>query len=117
MQRTALAYLHKTAATDIPFWAMVAVTTDDLHTRAAEIVAGAGVGTIESTEAVPGGGSAPGATIPSVGIRVDGDRLAVLRACQPPIIARTRDGSTWLDLRTVNVESDSLLVAALRQCA
>ena len=63
VQRTTLAYLGRTAATEIPFWAMVAATTDDLQTRAAEILAAAGVGEIESMQAIPGAGSAPGSTI------------------------------------------------------
>ncbi len=117
MQRTTLAYLQRTATTDIPFWTMVAATIEDLHIRAGEIIAAAGVGEIEATEAVPGAGSAPGATIPSVGIRIAGDRLAVLRSCDPPVVARTRDGSTLLDLRTVEPGSDGAVAAALRRCA
>ncbi|MEY2553534.1 MAG: L-seryl-tRNA(Ser) seleniumtransferase [Ilumatobacteraceae bacterium] len=106
VQRTALAYLDKTAATAIPFWAMVAATTDELRARADKIVAAAGIGEVESTEAIPGAGSAPGATIESVGIRIPGDRLAELRAGTPPVIARTRDGSTLIDMRTVDPGSD-----------
>lgn len=117
MQSTALAYLDRTASTEIPFWAMVATTIEDLQIRAGEIIAAAGVGAIEATEAVPGAGSAPGATIPSVGIRITGDRLAILRSCHPPVIARTRDGSTLLDLRTVEPGSDGAVAAALRRCA
>ncbi len=117
MQRTTLAYLDKTATTEIPFWAMVATTIEDLQIRAGEIIAAAGVGTLEATEAVPGAGSAPGATIPSVGIRIAGDRLATLRSCHPPVIARTRDGSTLLDLRTIEPGSDGAVAAALRRCA
>ena len=116
VQRTALAYLGKTAATDVPFWAMVAVSIDDLEMRAASIIAAAGVGDIAPTMSVPGAGSAPGATIPSVGIRIAGDHLAVLRSCEPPIVARTRDGSTWLDLRTIDPRSDQDVAAALKQC-
>jgi L-seryl-tRNA(Ser) seleniumtransferase len=75
------------------------------------------VGEVEPTEAVPGAGSAPGTTIPSIGIRVAGDRLALLRSFDPPIVARTRDGSTWVDLRTVEPGSDGAVAAALRRCA
>jgi L-seryl-tRNA(Ser) seleniumtransferase len=117
MQYTALAYLDKTAATEVPFWAMVAATIEDLQIRAGEIIAAAGVGAVEATEALPGAGSAPGATIPSVGIRIAGDRLATLRSCHPPVIARTRDGSTLLDLRTIEPGSDGAVAAALRRCA
>ena len=115
-QRTALAYLGKSAATIIPFWAMVAATTAELRARAETIVAAAGVGEVEETQAVPGAGSAPGTTIPSIGIRVAGDRLALLRSCDPPVVARTRDGGTLLDLRTIDPGSDDAVVAALRRC-
>jgi L-seryl-tRNA(Ser) seleniumtransferase len=117
VQRTALAYLDKTATISIPFWAMVAATTDELRARAGKIIAAAGTGEIESTQAIPGAGSAPGSTIPSIGIRIAGDRLAALRSCKPPVIARARDGCTWLDLRTVDPGSDDAVAAALRQCA
>ena len=117
MQRTTLAYLDRTASVDIPLWAMVAATIEDLEIRAREIIAAAGVGAIEPTEAVPGAGSAPGTTIPSIGIRIDGDRLSVLRSNDPPVVARTRDGATLLDLRTVEPGSDGAVVAALRRCA
>jgi L-seryl-tRNA(Ser) seleniumtransferase len=117
MQRTALAYLDKTATVQIPFWAMVAASVEDLRVRADEIIAAAGVGEIEATLAVPGAGSAPGTTIPSIGIRIAGDQLALLRSCDPPVVARTRDGSTVLDLRTIEPGHDAAVAAALRRCA
>lgn len=116
VQHTALAYLDRTACTRIPFWAMVAATTDELSARAGKIIAAAGTGEIETTQAVAGAGSAPGMTIPSIGIRIPGDRLAVLRSCSPPVIARTRDGCTRLDLRTVDPGMDDAIVAALQRC-
>jgi len=116
VQRTALSYLDKTATTDIPFWAMVAASTDDLRARADKIIAAAGAGEVEPTQAIPGAGSAPGSTIESIGIRIVGNRLAELRACTPPVIARARDGFTWLDLRTVDPANDAAIVAALQRC-
>jgi len=115
LQRTTLAYLDKSATTEIPFWRMIAASTDDLQQRADKIVAAAGVGAVEPTEAVPGAGSAPGTTITSVGIRLDGDHQAALRSHRPPIIARTRDGSTWLDVRTIDPSNDDDIATALRQ--
>jgi L-seryl-tRNA(Ser) seleniumtransferase len=116
VQRTALSYLDKTATTLIPFWMMVATTTDELRARAHKIIGAAGLGEVEATQAIPGAGSAPGTTIESVGIRITGDRLAELRACTPPVIARTREGCTLIDLRTVDPGSDEMVVAALRRC-
>ena len=96
---------------------MVATSIDELRTRAMRVVRDAGVGEVVDSEAIPGAGSAPGSTIASVAIRVPGDHLATLRALQPPVVARTREGVTLLDLRTVHPSDDGHLVDALRTCA
>ncbi|MCU1503615.1 MAG: selA [Ilumatobacteraceae bacterium] len=114
LQRTALAYLDRTAVTSVPFWQMVSESLDRLRARAAAIVAALGEGEMVPTDAVPGAGSAPGATLPSIGIRLEGDRLAELRRHDPPVIARVRDGCTFVDLRTVHEGDDRDVVAALR---
>ncbi|MFM2078435.1 MAG: L-seryl-tRNA(Sec) selenium transferase [Actinomycetota bacterium] len=118
LQQVAIAYLDRTAANVIPFWRMVAATTDELRTRAAAVVTSAGVGEVVDSDAIPGAGSAPGATIASVAVRLPGDHLATLRTARPrAIVARTRDGATYLDLRSVRPDDDPLLAAALRSCA
>ena len=113
LQATALAYLDKSAATTIPFWQMVAAPVSALEQRALAIVAAAGVGRVERSDALPGAGSAPGATIASVAVVVDGDHLAALRSHTPPVIARVRDGRTVLDLRSVDPGDDPHLLTAL----
>jgi L-seryl-tRNA(Ser) seleniumtransferase len=95
---------------------MTAVPVDELARRAAAI-ADATDATSVATEAVPGAGSAPGATIPSYGVALAGDHLAALRAHDPPIIARTRDGATVLDLRAVEPSDDVVIVDAARGLA
>jgi L-seryl-tRNA(Ser) seleniumtransferase len=117
LQHVALAYLDRTAAESIPFWQMVAAPTEALRDRATVIVGSAGVGDVVDSEAIPGAGSAPGATMPSIAIRVAGDHLASLRQARPAIVARTRDGATLLDLRTVHPDDDQHLRAAIRACA
>jgi L-seryl-tRNA(Ser) seleniumtransferase len=114
LQDVALAYLRRDVATAIPFWRMVATPVDELRSRAAAIVAAAGVGRVEDSAALPGAGSAPGATMPSAAIVVDGTHLDALRAGDPPIVARARDGRTYLDLRAVEPDDDAAIVAALR---
>ena len=52
-------------------------------------------------------------TMPSVGVVVDGDHTAALRAHVLPIVARARDGRTFLDLRSVDPADDDVVVAAL----
>jgi hypothetical protein len=46
-------------------------------------------------------------------LAVDGDRLAELRAADPPIIARANSGRTLLDLRTVDPGDDPVVHGGL----
>ena len=107
-----MAYLRRDGAS-IPFWRMAALTTDEL-TQRAEAMA---VGEVAEMDAVPGGGTLPSVTIPSVGIVVDGDHAAALRGGHndgPPIIARVTEGRTHVDLRTVDPTDDQIVAAALK---
>ena len=113
LQATELAYLDRRVVDDVPFWRMVATTVDQLAARARSIAAAAPQVRPCHSEAVPGAGSAPGATIPSYGLALDGDHLDRLRAADPPIVARVRDGATILDLRTVEPADDHHLAATL----
>jgi len=121
LQDTALTYLDKRAATDISFWRMVGRSQKELRETADSIrqqlidshgVDGARV-SVEQMDALPGAGSAPGVTMPSCGLVVEGDLLAALRDAPTPIIARTRDGQTSLDLRGVEPSDHVALVDAL----
>lgn len=116
LQDLALAYLRRDVVARVPFWRMVATPVAELERRAADIVRAAAVpggATVVATDAIPGAGSAPGTTIASFGVRIAGDHLAALRASDPPIIARTREGATVLDLRSVDPADDAVLIAAL----
>ena len=108
LQDLALAYLRRDGDA-IPFWRMATLTVDDLRSRAASIAPDL----VVDTMAVPGGGTLPGVEIPSVGLRLDGDRTADLRAGTPPVIARVADQATLLDLRTVHPDDDAVLGSAL----
>jgi L-seryl-tRNA(Ser) seleniumtransferase len=68
-------------------------------------------------QALPGAGSAPGVTIPSFGVEVDGDLLGALRNHDVPVIARTRGSRTAIDLRAVTEVQDADVIAALRTAA
>ena len=108
LQDLALAYLRRDGDA-IPFWRMATLAVDDLRSRAATIAPDL----VVDTMAVPGGGTLPGVEIPSVGLRLDGDRTADLRAGTPPVIARVADQATLLDLRTVHPDDDAVLGSAL----
>ncbi|MDP6493296.1 MAG: L-seryl-tRNA(Sec) selenium transferase [Acidimicrobiales bacterium] len=108
LQDLALAYLRRDGDA-IPFWRMATLTVDRLRERATTIAPDL----VADTMAVPGGGTLPGVEIPSVGLRLDGDRTAELRAGTPPVVARVADQATLLDLRTVHPDDDAVLGAAL----
>jgi L-seryl-tRNA(Ser) seleniumtransferase len=115
LQDVALSYLRRSVCDDIAFWRMVAQSQASLRSRAEHVCSTAGVGRVVDTEALPGAGSAPGVTMPSAGIVLDGDHLAALRTHSPPVIARTRDGLTILDLRSVDPDDDHITATALQR--
>jgi L-seryl-tRNA(Ser) seleniumtransferase len=109
LQQLALAYLHRDGMA-IPFWRMATTPVDELQRRAEAV----GAGDVVECMSVIGAGSAPGTEVPSAGVALDGDHTAPLRAFDPPVIARVHDGSTVLDLRTVDPADDPTLAKALR---
>ena len=111
LQSTLLAYLRRDGDA-IPFWRMAQATPDELLARARSL----GVGRPSETVAMTGGGSLPGEAIPSAGIELDGDRTDALRRHDPPIIARVREQTTTIDLRTVDPVDDLVIAEAARQC-
>lgn len=113
LQETLLSYCARTVCTHIPFWFMVSQTVDSLHQRATAIVEKTRCGIVVETEALVGAGSAPGTTLPSCGIALSGDVREQLRLHNTPIIARTVDGTTYLDLRSVHPNDDPLICDAL----
>jgi len=112
VQDLALSYLRRDVVAAVPFWRMAATPVDALRGRA-EAIAGATGARAVATDALPGAGSAPGTTIPSYGLQLPGDQLARLRGHRIPVIARSRDRVTVLDLRAVEADDDAELVAAI----
>ena len=121
LQATALTYLDKRAGTDIAFWRMVDRSVGSLRADAEAIrrtlIDEHGVAPddvlVEEMDALPGAGSAPGIIMASIGLVLHGDRLAALRSHRVPVIARSRDGRTALDLRAVDPGDHAELTAAL----
>ncbi len=115
LQATLLAYLRG-AATTLPFWEQALRPVSVLVTRAEQIagdVSHVRV-TAMACASTPGGGTMPDTEIASFGLRVDGSWTEGLRAWSTPIVARSADGCTWLDLRTVDPADDAELTEALR---
>ncbi len=100
---------------DVPFWRMASASYEALEARSAALLSEAGVeGTIRPGESVPGAGSVPGETLPSPIIEIEGsvDRRwhGLLEL---GVIARRREGTLILDLRSVLPEEDDTVTKAL----
>ncbi len=106
---------------EVPFWSMAGLPYDALATRAAAVMAAAGLdglgGDVVAGESLPGAGSVPGTSLPSPAIVVSGDADAMwhaLLAGPVPVVARRREGRLEVDLRTVAPDDDEAVAAALR---
>jgi L-seryl-tRNA(Ser) seleniumtransferase len=114
LQQTALVYLSGDA-TSIPLWRMATAPLDELRARAERIAAAVPTAKVVDTEAVAGGGSLPGLTIPSVGVAVvpEGAKAAMTTLRASGVIARTEGGAVVCDLRSVAPDEDGIVAAAL----
>ncbi len=112
-------YRRGEALTAVPVWRMIAMPLADTEARAQGWQAAlGGRGDVRRGESAVGGGSLPGATLPTWALTLgvpDADSAAArLRAANPPVIARIKDGRLWFDPRTVLPGQDDALLTALR---
>lgn len=114
LQHVLLSFIGRTVVDEVPFWKMACTPLDEIEHRARHVVEGTGA-TVVSTQALPGAGSTPGAVIPSFGLSLPGDHTRALRRRAVPVIARTEEGHTVLDLRSVSPHDDAEIAAALHQ--
>ncbi len=120
--KTALVLMDQTLAAhhagrleEIPLYAMMAATTDQLARRARRLARWLRDNDVPARgrrmRAALGGGTTPEETLPSYGLAVEGgQRLAgALRDTDPPVIGRLADDRVLLDLRTVRPDQDRIL--------
>ncbi len=118
LQTVLLAYLRRDGDA-IPFWRLATTPLSELSGRAHEIAEQVRARTdtrgleVIDTASVPGGGTLPGVTIPSIGLSVRGDLTADLRERDRPLIARIDGTRTIVDLRTIDPSDDAEVVEAL----
>jgi len=114
LQAVAFSYLSGDATT-IPLWRMATVPLDGLRARAESIAAAVPAAMVVDTEAVAGGGSLPGLTIPSVGVAVEvpAPARALGRLRDDDVVARIEDDAVVCDLRTVDPADDERVARAL----
>jgi L-seryl-tRNA(Ser) seleniumtransferase len=115
LQAVAIAYLRGDGSA-IPLWRMAAAPVEALKVRALAIATSVGGAKVVDTEAVAGGGSLPGLTIPSAGIAVEvGDPQAAVHRLRREhgVVARVDAGAVVCDLRAIAPEDDMRLTTAL----
>ena len=115
----------------IPALRMITTPVEELERRAEAVLGavarqaggegwgGGGDGVVGAGWSLVGGGTFPEARLPSAVIRLRageeaGAWLAVLRAHDPPVVARGRRGRVVVDMRTVAPREDEVVAAALR---
>jgi L-seryl-tRNA(Ser) seleniumtransferase len=114
LQAVAFSYLSGDA-TAIPLWRMATAPLDGLRARAESIAAAVPAAKVVDTEAVAGGGSLPGLTIPSVGVGIEvaAAARALARLRGHDVVARIEDDAVVCDLRTVDPADDERVARAL----
>ncbi|HET7812851.1 MAG TPA: L-seryl-tRNA(Sec) selenium transferase [Candidatus Baltobacteraceae bacterium] len=109
-------YRDRESRKEIPFFAMLETTLDELRARA-ELYAKALPVEIVESEAYAGGGTLPEAALKSIAVSIaPGDAAAFtakLRRLPLPIIARTSEGRVLLDLRTIPPHHDGYVMTHL----
>jgi len=114
LQAVAFSYLSGDAS-DLPLWRMATAPLDRLQARAEAVAAAVPAAKVVDTDAVAGGGSLPGLTIPSVGVAVEvpapARAVGVLR--DHDVVARIDDDAVVCDLRTVDPADDERVARAL----
>jgi L-seryl-tRNA(Ser) seleniumtransferase len=86
--------------------------------RLAARLAGAGLDArVTESDAVVGGGGAPGVRLPSAAVSLPATLGSSLRKNRPPVAGRIEDGRLLLDLRTVDPADDDLLREAVLAAA
>jgi len=99
-----------------PTWDALRADPSELRARATQLGAAVG-GDVVASEAVVGGGGAPGVTLESWAVALPERYAAPLRTGDPPVLGRVDHGRLLLDLRCVPPDLDGVLLAAVRRVA
>ena len=126
LEATLTEYAAGRAAMTVPVRRMLTMTADEVRARAQSLTATINARTGWRAEIVAGasavgGGSAPGVELPTWLVAIAHDDLSAsaieqrLRRLTPPVIARIDADRVILDLRTVALEHDAVLVRAMQE--
>jgi L-seryl-tRNA(Ser) seleniumtransferase len=119
LAQTLRLYLSPETHNEIPFFAMLGASLEDLRKRAQRYAGEVRGCKIMETSAYVGGGSLPESVLPSIAVALtprDADDAArALRHAPTPIIGRIDEGRLLLDLRTIFPSDDARVIVALRE--
>lgn len=123
LEATLIAHRRGVAAAEVPVIHMLALTREEIDSRARRLieqVAGTELElTLQPGESAVGGGAGPTCDLPTMLIAITHPRMTAqeiergLRTSSPPIVGRISEGKVLLDLRTVFPDEFPELVAAL----
>ena len=102
-----------------PVPAALGRTRDELRARADALAAAIGHDVAEGvdSEAVVGGGGAPGVVLPSAAVALSASLALPLRLGATPVVGHVADGRLLLDLLTVPASDDQVVARAVREAA
>ena len=113
-------YRRGEAIEQVPVWRMIAMPLAEIEARARAWADALGAdANVIASKSMVGGGSLPGAALPSSVLALttdNADEMAGrLRAADKPVIARIHEGRLLFDPRTVLPNQDQALLAAVRE--
>ena len=118
LSATLLHYLRSEAEIKVPVWQMISMATEEIQRKAEAWVEALGQGEVVESVSTVGGGSLPGATLPTCCVALNIEKadafLTRLRKAHPPIIARVEDRQVLIDPRTVLAKQEGALLVELQ---
>lgn len=119
LARTLQLYLSPETRVQIPLFAMLGASLDELRARAQRYAENLPGASVVETSAYLGGGSLPENSMPSIAVALKpaagaDHAAAALRRAPTPIVGRIEDGRLLLDLRTIPQNDDDRVMAALQ---
>ena len=117
LHATLAAYLRGSAFEEVPTLRMLALTEEEVGTRAERLRSGLPSGTdvaVVPGTSRPGGGASPAGERPTRLLSLPAKLEKRLRQGEPPILGRIHEGRLLLDLRTVLPDEDAEVLRRLR---
>jgi L-seryl-tRNA(Ser) seleniumtransferase len=125
LEATLVAHRRDAAAAEVPVIQMLALSSEEIESRAKQLIEQAGETELELTlqpgESAIGGGAGPTSNLPTTLVAITHPRMTAqeieraLRTSSPPVIGRISEGKVLLDLRTVFPDELADLVIALKR--